>query len=174
MHLHCMCVARQKLSMSVGANVDTFASKARQSQHCVFVSCFDRFHVDADTWVVNSNNGQPAIDRVQALADISCSALYAFALYKAVSLHTCAPMATSPNSAQEGTAWYHSPKRHPGPCSSVGMRRWTDRHADRHTDGRGHYISLLYKLSLASRLDDCENSFPRYSTMSKVHVWSYV
>ena len=32
---------------------------------------------------------KPAIERVQALADISRSALYAFAVSKAVSLHTC-------------------------------------------------------------------------------------
>ena len=30
-----------------------------------------------------------AIERVQALADISCSELYAFAVYKALSVHTC-------------------------------------------------------------------------------------
>jgi len=42
-------------------------------------------------------------------------------------------IANAANSAQvEGTP-YHSPKLHPGPCSSVGMRRGTDRH----TDGRG-------------------------------------
>ena len=38
---------------------------------------------------------------------------------------------------------YHSPKLHPGPCSSVGMRRGTerqtDRHTYRHTDVRDHY-----------------------------------
>jgi len=39
---------------------------------------------------------------------------------------THAPIANSPNNAQlEGTP-YHSPKLHPGPCSSVGMRRGTD------------------------------------------------
>jgi len=32
---------------------------------------------------------QPGIERVQALADISRSALYAIAVYKAISLHTC-------------------------------------------------------------------------------------
>ena len=42
---------------------------------------------------------------------------------------TYAPTANPPNSAQlEGTP-YHSPKLHPGPCSSVGMRRGqTHRH----------------------------------------------
>jgi len=38
----------------------------------------------------------PAIERVQALADISPSALYAFAVYKAISLHTCVVIATKP------------------------------------------------------------------------------
>ena len=60
---------------------------------------------------------KPATQRVQALADSSCSALYALALYKAIRLHTCmlsqqrnrAPIANPPNSAQlEGTS-YHSP-----------------------------------------------------------------
>jgi len=52
------------------------------------------------------------MDRVQAFADISLSALYAFALYTAISLHTCvcvviatksvhsAPIANPPNSTQ--------------------------------------------------------------------------
>jgi len=42
----------------------------------------------------------------------------------------------------EGTA-YHSPKLHPGSCSSVGMQQGTDRHTDRHTDGRGHSTFCL-------------------------------
>jgi len=68
---------------------------------------------------------------MQALVDISRSSLYASAVYRAISLHTCmlrpgnetrAPIANSPNIAQlEGTP-YHSPKLHPGPCGSVGMR----------------------------------------------------
>ena len=33
---------------------------------------------------------------------------------------------------------YHSPKLHPGPCNSVGMRPRTDRQTDRHTDARDH------------------------------------
>jgi len=41
---------------------------------------------------------------------------------------TSAPIANPPNTAQlEGTT-YHSPKLHPGPCSSVRMQRGTDRH----------------------------------------------
>jgi len=47
---------------------------------------------------------------------------------------TRALIANLPNSAQpEGTP-YHSPKLHPGPCSSVEM--WQE--TDRHTDSRDH------------------------------------
>jgi len=35
---------------------------------------------------------------------------------------------------------YHSSKLHPGPCSSVGMRRRTDRH----TDARDHTFRVVY------------------------------
>ena len=56
---------------------------------------------------------------------------------------TRAPNANPPNSAQlEGTP-YHSPKLHLGSCSSVGMRRGTDRQTQRHTDGRGQYTFCL-------------------------------
>jgi len=42
-------------------------------------------------------------------------------------VNVIAPIANPPNTAQlEGTL-YQSPKLHPGPCSSVGMRRGTDR-----------------------------------------------
>ena len=46
---------------------------------------------------------------------------------------TRAPIANLPNSAQLGGSPYHSPKLHPGPCNTVGMRPWTDRQIDRHT-----------------------------------------
>jgi len=39
-------------------------------------------------------------------------------------------------------------KLHPGPCSSVGMRRGTDRQTDKHTDGRDQYT---FRLGYASR-----------------------
>jgi len=81
------------------------------------------------------------IDRVQALANISRSAL----CYH--SIDTRAPIANSPNSAQlEGTP-YHFPYLHPGPCSSVGIRRGTDRHTDTHTAGRDHYIFVVVYVS---------------------------
>jgi len=100
---------------------------------------------------------QPAIERLQALAGISRSALNAFAVYKAISLYTCvcchsnetcAPIANPPNNAQLTRTPYHSSKLHPGPCSSVGMRRGTDRQTHRHTDGRRQYT---FRLGYASR-----------------------
>jgi len=72
---------------------------------------------------------QPGIERVQTFADISCPALCCH------SNETSAPIANPTNSAQLGGTPYHSPKLHMGPCSSVGMRRGTDRH----TDARDHY-----------------------------------
>jgi len=39
---------------------------------------------------------QPTIERLQALADISRSALYTFAVYKAIILHKCVVIATKP------------------------------------------------------------------------------
>jgi len=57
---------------------------------------------------------------------------------------TRAPIANPPNNAQlEGTP-YHSYSLRPGPCSSVGMRRGTDRH----TDSRDHYT---FRFGYASR-----------------------
>jgi len=76
----------------------------------------------------------PGIELVQALADILHSAIYASTVYKAISSQayicvcchsnkTRAPIANLPNSAQIEGSPYNSPKLHPGPCSSVGMRR---------------------------------------------------
>jgi len=82
-------------------------------------------HQPCETTVCHSTSG---IERAQALADISRSALLSY------SNETLAAIANPPNSAQlEGTP-SHSPKLHAGPCSSVGMRRWTDRHTVRHTE----------------------------------------
>ena len=68
-----------------------------------------------------------AHERVQALADISLSALCCR------SNETRALIANPPNRAQLGGTPYHSPKLHPGPCSSVGMRWRTDRQTHRPT-----------------------------------------
>jgi len=74
---------------------------------------------------------------VQELADISLSCLCCY------SNATRAPI-TNPLSAQLG-APYYSPKLHPGPCSSVGMRPQTVRQTD--TNARDHYIfRVVYDL----------------------------
>jgi len=73
------------------------------------------------------HNVKPGTEWVQAVADISHSALCCH------SNETRAPIANLPNSAQlEGTPSY-SPKLHPSPCSSVGMWRGTDIHRDTQT-----------------------------------------
>jgi len=49
---------------------------------------------------------------------------------------------TDCKSAQQCTTRGHPlpfPKLHPGPCSSVGMRRGTGTQTDRHRDGRDHH-----------------------------------
>ena len=46
---------------------------------------------------------------------------------------SCAPIANPPNSAQLGSTSYHSFKLHPGLCSSLGIRRWTDTQSDTQT-----------------------------------------
>ena len=49
---------------------------------------------------------------------------------------TRAPIGNPPNSAQLGGIPDHSPKLHPGPCNSVGMRARTDRQTHRQTHRR--------------------------------------
>jgi len=74
---------------------------------------------------------KPGIERVQALANISRSALCCH------NNETSALIANPANSAQLQDTPYHSPQLHPGPCNSVGMRRGTDRHTDTlYTDSR--------------------------------------
>ena len=96
---------------------------------------------ELDFTVTQYTNTQPGVKQAQALADISDISRSALCCR---SNETRASIANPPNSPQlEGTA-YHSPKSHPGPCSSVGMRRGTDRH----TDGRDQYT---FRLGYASR-----------------------
>jgi len=109
--------------MGVGAGLymyDVVVKSSRSLSRWVLVIC--RLHLHAilqykQLCYVNFFN--LAIERVQALADISRSALYAFAVYKAISLayicvcchsiETRALIANPPNSAQlEGTL-YRSP-----------------------------------------------------------------
>jgi len=87
------------------------------------------------------SSSKRGIQRVQALTDISRSALCCH------SNITRAPIANPPNSAQLDNT-YHSPMLHPdnpGQCSSVGMRRGTDRQidTDTHTNGRDKYTFYL-------------------------------
>jgi len=49
-----------------------------------------------------------------------------------------------PNSEQLGGIPYHSPKLHPGPCSSVGMRPRTVWHTDTQTRMTTiHFVSSM-------------------------------
>jgi len=90
--------------------------------------------------LIFKNIRKTGIERVQALADTSHSALCCYSNESRV------PIINPPNNAQlEGTP-YDSPNLHPGPCSSVGMRRGTDRQT--HTDGRDRYT---FRLGYASR-----------------------
>jgi len=68
---------------------------------------------------------------------------------------TRAPIANPPNSAQLKGTPYHSPKLHPGPCNSVGMRRG----ADRHTDGRDN-IHLASATPHANVMNDSDRKAP--------------
>jgi len=54
---------------------------------------------------------------------------------------THAPIANPPNSSQLGGSSCHSPKLHPGPCSSVDVRLWTARL------GWPQYISRCLRLT---------------------------
>jgi len=69
--------------------------------------------------------------RTRHKASTSTRLHFAFALC-CHSNETRPPIANPPNSAQLQRAPYHCSRLHPGPCSSVGMRRGTDRHTDRH------------------------------------------
>ena len=78
---------------------------------------------------------KPDIERVQALTDISCSALCCH------SNEIRALIANLPNSAQLKGTVYHSTNLHTGPCSSARMQRATDRKTHRHTAVTTIYIS---------------------------------
>jgi len=60
---------------------------------------------------------------------------------------TRAPIANPPNSAQLGGIPYHSPKLHPGPCNSVGLRPRTDTQTDRQTDTQTRVTTLHFASS---------------------------
>jgi len=78
--------------------------------------------LDLTRWYIRERSVVPTSTRIRCIvADISRSALCCH------SNENRAPISNPPNSPQlEGTL-YHYPKLHPGPCSSVRMRRETDR-----------------------------------------------
>jgi len=80
---------------------------------------------------------KPGIEHVQALADISHSALCCH------SNETRAPVAHPPNSAQLGAPRTIPAKLHPCLCSTVGMRQGTDTQTYAHTDGHDHYTFCI-------------------------------
>jgi len=82
---------------------------------------YDIDYVSHNNYVISYSKIH-GVERVQSLADISRSALCCHS--NETQLHR---LQNPRNSAQlEGTP-YHFPKLYPGPCSSVGMRRGTDR-----------------------------------------------
>ena len=88
------------------------------------------------------------IERVQAPADISRTALCCH------SNETRAPIANPPNSAQLGSTPYHSPKLHPGPWSSMGMRQGTAQ-THRQTHSLEWPIYILHRLRLTRNVIKC-------------------
>ena len=78
-----------------------------------------------------------ACTTVQAVIRVCWYVCFVYVVIATKPVHR-APIANPPNNAQSGGTPYHSPKLHPGPCSSVGMPRGTDRQTG-HTDGRDHY-----------------------------------
>jgi len=98
-------------------------------------------------------NHKPGIERVQALAHISRSMLCCH------SNETRAATANPPNTAQLGDTPYHSPKLHPGPCSSVGMRRGTDTQTNTQTAVTNtHFASATPHVKCNSTMFHCITS----------------
>ena len=58
-----------------------------------------------------------------------------------------APIVNPPNSAQLRGIPHHSPKLHPGPCNSVGMRPRTDTHTHKHTDRQTRTTTIHFASS---------------------------
>ena len=83
MRLHCVC-----FSHSVDHQVEKFPTmKGKFLYHPLASSA--ACSMCSYTLIADDSNLEPGIQRVQALTDISRSALYAFAVYKAISLHMC-------------------------------------------------------------------------------------
>jgi len=67
-----------------------------------------------------------ACTTVQAVIRVCWYVCFVYVVIATKPVHG-APIANPPNNAQSGGNPYHSPKLHPGRCSSVGMPRGTDR-----------------------------------------------
>ena len=75
-------------------------------------------------YLIKSLQRRPGIEQVQVLADISRLHYVVTATKPVHRLQIC------PIVLNQGVPPYHSPKLHPGPCSSVSMRPRTNRHTD--------------------------------------------
>ena len=76
-------------------------------------------------------------------------------------MNPCTDCKSAQNAQLRGTP-YHSPKLHPGPCSSVGVMQGTDRQTHRHTHRRPWplYISCRLRLTrnVTNRVTDIDGS----------------
>jgi len=104
---------------------------------------------------------EPGIYRVQALADISRSG------YAVIARKPMHRLQTRPVTQLEATA-YHFPKLHPGPCSSVGMRRGADTQTDRQTDTQTR-VTYIHFASSIRFMRNVMNHACLYSAASKRH-----
>jgi len=80
---------------------------------------------------------------------------------------TRAPIANPPNSAQLGGIPYHSPKLHPGPCNSVGMRPRTDRQTQTDTQTR---VTTIHFASSTTRAK-CNEPYLPLLLSRKASLW---
>jgi len=155
----------QEFSSGTTESVQLSAAAATLTDHCLYTS--SRLHLLSRNISGKSRaphyhaltTNQPRAERVQALADISHSALCCH------SHETQAPIANVPNSAQlEGTPTI--PPSYPCPCSSVGMRRGT--HRQTHTDTQTsvtnrHFASAMphskcNEMTMSVTLSHCFNA----------------
>jgi len=106
-------------------------------EHCGI----NTFPLLCNKWVTNCQVAtvyQPGIERVQALADISCSC------YVAIATKPVHRLQIHPIVHNEGSPFTISPSYI---CSSVDMRPWTDRHTHTHRRTWPTYISRLLRLT---------------------------
>jgi len=101
--------------------------------------CCCRVTTISTDWLINKQYSRDiqayllhTTTKIRHRASTSTRWHYAFALC-CHSNETSPPIANPPKNEQLGSIPYHSHKLHPGPCSSVGMRRRTDRQTDTDT-----------------------------------------